>query len=136
MRTLICSSDKDLWITVHVHPDCPTPPIAGLQNYATSSRSNLFINIGNYFCQIFVCKKWLTLSSLKHTRIRSGCEKLINGLTGYCIMLFFYSCTVRGVVVCGGGGGCVLYHLLWSGQLRKRRLDRVPATKKSYKNTK
>ena len=37
MRTLIRSSDEDLWNTVHVHPDCPSPPIAGLQNYATSS---------------------------------------------------------------------------------------------------
>ena len=40
MRTLIHSSDEDPWHTVHVNPDCPSPPIAGLQNYATSSSLN------------------------------------------------------------------------------------------------
>ena len=37
MRMLIRNSDKDPWLSVHVHPECPSPPIAGLQNYATSS---------------------------------------------------------------------------------------------------
>ena len=30
MRTLFRSSDEDPWKTVHVHPACPSPPIAGL----------------------------------------------------------------------------------------------------------
>ena len=46
MRTLIRSSDEDLWNTVHVHPDCPSPPIAGLQNYATSSSSTIQLACG------------------------------------------------------------------------------------------
>ena len=31
MRTLIRSSDEDLWNTVHVHPDCPSLSVATLQ---------------------------------------------------------------------------------------------------------
>ena len=46
VRTLICSSDEDLWQTGHIHdlwqtghihPDCPCPPIAVLQPPATGA---------------------------------------------------------------------------------------------------
>ena len=36
-RTLIRRSDKDPWQTVHIHPDCPCPPIAELQSWATKT---------------------------------------------------------------------------------------------------
>ena len=32
MQTLISCSDEDLGLTVHIHPDCPCPPIAELQS--------------------------------------------------------------------------------------------------------
>ena len=37
VRTLIRSSDEDLWQTGHIHPDCPCPPIAVLQPPATGA---------------------------------------------------------------------------------------------------
>ena len=38
MQKLIHGSDKDLWPTSHVYPNCPCPPIAGLQQCATQTR--------------------------------------------------------------------------------------------------
>ena len=32
MQTLIHCSDEDLWPTSHVYPNCPCPPIAGLEH--------------------------------------------------------------------------------------------------------
>ena len=60
-KALIRCSDEDPWQTVHIHHDCPCPPIAELQSWATSQSSSWLFST-NIWGRIFrtnVLRYWI-----------------------------------------------------------------------------